>query len=86
MNNKKNLSIYNFGSRKGYSIDTDILEKRLTCDYAVYSGNRMVYNLSDLEAFYDRQLLIIGIFVEESLGVEKEPMMVFEKVLPVMKH
>ena len=80
------LSKYNFGSRKGYSIESALLEKRLTCDYSQYSGERMVHKLSDLEACYDRQLPRIGRIVEEVLGVERQPMMLFEKVLPIMQH
>lgn len=84
--NQRNLSRYNFGSRKVFSIDTATLEKRLMCDYAKYSGQRMVHNLSDLEACYDRQLPRIGRIVEESLSIYRAPLMVFEKVIPVMEH
>ena len=46
----------------------------------------MAYNISNLEAYYDRQLPRIGSIVEELLGVERELMMVFEKVFLIIKH
>lgn len=46
----------------------------------------MACNLSDLEAYYDRQLLRIGGIVEEALGIERQLMMLFEKILPIMQH
>ena len=46
----------------------------------------MMHNISDLEAFYDRQLPNIGCMVEESVGFEREPANLFAKLLPVMNH
>ena len=48
------LSTFNYGSRKNYSIETAILEKRLMYDLAVRDGRLMMYTISDLKACYDR--------------------------------
>ena len=46
----------------------------------------MMHNISDLEACYDRQLPNIGCMVEESVGVELDPVKSFDKLLPVTNH
>lgn len=55
----------NYGSRKNYSIETAILEKRLTFDNSLLSGKSTIYHLTDLQSCYDRQLANIGGIVEE---------------------
>ena len=49
-------------------------------DLAIRDRNKMMHNISDLEACYDRQLPNIGCLVEESVGVEREPSMLFAKI------
>ena len=80
------VSKFNYGSRTNYSIDNAILEKRLMYDLALRDGSEMMHNISDLEACYDRQLPNIGCLIEESVGVEREPALLFAKILPVMEH
>ena len=79
------LSIYNLVSRKGYSLESLILEKRLMHDMRVCNEESMVYNMSDIEAWCDLQLPKIGGITEESLGIERKPMRIFKKILPVIK-
>ena len=61
----KRLSKYNYGSRRNYSIDTAILEKRLMYDNSIRDGKITIYTISDLQACYDRQLPNIGCMVQE---------------------
>ena len=54
--NNRRLSKHNPGSRKGYSIESALLEKRLIFDLAKKTEEVFSYAISDLEACYDRQL------------------------------
>ena len=45
-----------------------------------------MHNISDLEVCYDRQLPNIGYLVEELVRVEREPAILFAKILPVMEY
>ena len=50
----RRISKYNFGSRRNYSIKTALLEKRMIYDASKYDGKMIIYNLTDLEACYNR--------------------------------
>lgn len=80
------MSTCDYGSRKGYSIETALLEKRLMYDVRACNNENTVHNMSDLEACYDRQLPRIGGIAQEMLGVEHEPLKIFETILPIMEH
>ena len=84
--NDQRISKFYYGSRSNYSIENAILEKQLMYNLVIRDRNEIMYNISDLEAYYNRQLPNIGCLVEESVGVEKEPAMLFAKILPVMEH
>ena len=84
--NDSRISKFNYGSRKSYSIDEALLEKRLMYDTSIRDGQPMIHNISDLKACYDRQLPNIGGIVQESVGVARNPILMFQKVLPIMKH
>ena len=86
LENDNRMLKFNYGSRSHYSIENAILEKRLMCDLAQRDSQIMMHNMSDLEACYDRQLANIGCLVEESVGLEREPALLFTKILPVMEH
>ena len=45
-----------------------------------------MYNMIDLIACYDRQLAEIGSIVEESIGIERKPIQLIAKVLPIIEH
>ena len=55
----KRVSKNNFGSRPDYSIESAILYKRLVYDNSKLTNEVIVYNMTDLEACYDRQLALI---------------------------
>ena len=61
----------NYGSRPEYSIELAILYKRLIYNNSKIINEITVYNMTNLEAFYDRQLAPIESIVEESMGVEQ---------------
>ena len=50
----RRISKYNFGSRRNYSIETALLEKRMIYDASKYNEKIIIHNLMDLEAYYDR--------------------------------
>jgi len=83
---EERLSAFNYGSRRNYSIDTAILEKRLMYDSSIRNGKPTIHTISDLKACYDRQLPNIGCMVQESVGVRRDFAVLIQKVLPVMKH
>ena len=80
------LSKFNYGSRRYYSIETAILEKRLMYDLAARDGKEIMHTISDLKVCYDRQLPNIRYLIEESVGVEREPAKLFVRLLPIMNH
>ena len=48
------LSKFNYGLRKHYSIETTLLEKRLIYGSSMHDNKPIIYNMTDLEACYDR--------------------------------
>ena len=54
----------NYGSRKNYSIETAILEKRLIMDRSMLSSKITACDLTDLQSCYDMQLANVGSIVE----------------------
>ena len=80
LENDKWILQFNYGSRRYYSIENAILEKRLMYDLAVRDRKEMMHNLSDLEACYNQQLPNIGCLVQESVGVERELAKLFAKI------
>ena len=59
------MSKHNYGYRKGYSIESALLEKILIFDLAKKNKEVFTYAISDLEACYDMQLPKIGGVVKE---------------------
>ena len=52
--NNKRFAKANYGLWKNYSIETAILEKHLIMDKSLLSMNVTMYNLTDLQSYYDR--------------------------------
>ena len=75
-----------YGSRKNYSIETAILEKRLTFDHSLISSKPTIYHLTDLQSCYDRQLANIGGIVEELVGRDRRAIKLITKVIPNWEH
>ena len=80
------VSKFNYGSRKGYSIDNTILEKYLICDISIWTILPTVYVLTDLKACYNRQLVSIESIVLELIRADRKALIVFAKVLPAFQH
>ena len=76
----------NYGSRRNYSIETALLEKRLIFDNSLLSGKETIYTITDLQACYDRQLAEIGSIVEESAGRDRAAVKLMSKVMPNWQH
>ena len=66
------MSKYNYSSHARYFIENTILEKRLWYDNSLLRGKKIVYNMTDLTACYDRQLAEIGFIVKESIGIKRK--------------
>ena len=76
----------NYGSRKNYAIESALLEKRIIFDHSLLGCKQNIYHLTDLQSCYDRQLVNIGSIIEESIGVNRNGMQLFSKIIPRWKH
>jgi len=76
----------NYGSRKNYSIETAILQKRLIFDNSLIEMKPSIYNFTDLKSCYDRQLANVGSIVEESVGRNRAAMKLYTKIMPKFKR
>ena len=80
------VSKCNYGSQKNYLIESVILEKRLMHNNSRLLCKEIVYNLTDLQVCYNRQLANLARIAEESIGIERELIKLFIKVLSWFKH
>ena len=80
------MSKHNFGSRKWYSIESAILEKRLLHDTSRCTRESNAHLLLDLESCYNRQIPILGGMVEESLGVNRQVIKLTCNIVSKFKH
>ena len=55
-------------------------------NHIILSDKPHVHNLTDLQACYDRQLPNYASIIEELVGIERSPIKLFTKVLPILKH
>ena len=76
----------NYGSRKKFSIETAILEKRLIFDNSILSNKHTIYNLTDLQFYYDQQLANIRSIVEEAVERDWQVIKLFTKVMLNFKY
>ena len=76
----------NYESRANYSIENAILEKRLWHDKSLLRGETTIHNMTDLKVYYDRQLSKIKAIVKESIGIERKPIQLIAKVLPLIEY
>ena len=51
--NDDRFSNANYGSRKNYSIESVLLEKRMIYDNSMLSGKETIYTITDLKSCYD---------------------------------
>ena len=54
------ISKANYGSRANYSIENALLKKRIIYDHSTLLYQCTIYNITDLEAYYNRQLPNMG--------------------------
>jgi len=47
------------------------------------SRKATIHNLTNLKSYYNRQLPNFTSIIEESIGIEQEPMRLFTTVLPI---
>ena len=80
--NNERISKANYGSYKNYSIESEILEKRLIFDNSLLITKLTIYNLIDLQSYYNRQLANIGSIIEESIGRNRNVIKLFIKIMP----
>ena len=80
-NNERFLKA-NFGSRKNFAITTALLQKRLVMDNSLISSRHTIYMMTDLQSCYDRQLSNVGSIVEESVGHNRNAMILYTKIMP----
>jgi len=80
------LSKDNYGSRKRFSIESALLEKRLIFDLAKITEEKFARVISDLEACFDHQFPTTGGVVEEYIGVKRKVINFITKVLPRNQH
>lgn len=80
------ISKCNFGSRQGYLVENALLEKRLLYESNLFTEQKIVHTISDLEVCYDRQMPNYACMVGESIGVERSPCILFSKLIPRFTH
>ena len=64
------LSKFNYRSRRFYSIDEAILEKRLIYDISRYNKQLTINVITNFEVCYNQQLCNIGSIVKEFVGID----------------
>lgn len=80
------LSIYNFGNRKNFDIQTALLEKQLIKDSATVNNLPILHYLDDRQACYDRQLPDIGLLTERSFGMNVNEAVMLCDALKKFRH
>ena len=77
------LSTANYGSRKNYSVELAILEKRLIYDSYLLQNTPLIHKITNLQLCYDQQLANFGSIIEESVGNNRYALKLFTKLIPV---
>ena len=84
--NEKRILKHDYGSRKGYSIELVLLEKRLIFDLVKKAEEVFSYTACDLESCYNIKFPDKGGIVEESMGSNRRSIKLSTKMLPKCKH
>ena len=84
--NDTQLSKFNYGLRKYYSIKTILLEKRPIYNFSMRNNYLTIHNMIDLEACYNRQLPIVLGLIQESVRVNRKAIKVILNIIPRFKH
>ena len=80
------ISKANYSSRKNYSIEIAILEKRLVFDCSMINMEKTIYSFTDLKACYDCQLSKLGSIIKEAIGRDRNAMLMFAKILLIWQR
>ena len=76
----------NHGSRKNYSIETAMLEKRLVAGDRLIQLTPTAHDTIDLQSSYDRKLANIGSVLEEAVARNRQAMKLCTKIMPKFKR
>ena len=76
------ISKFNYRSRKYYSIDKALLEKRLLYESSKWAQKESIHIVTNLSACYDRQLSSIESMVVELVKVGRKISLIIAKLLP----
>ena len=79
--NDKRISKVNYRSCKNYSIKSVILEKRIIFNNSLLITKLTIYNLIDLQSYYNSQLANIRSIIEESIGRNRNAVTLFTKIM-----
>ena len=86
MKNDSRFSKHNYSSRKAYSIDEVILERRLLYNTSKIIMIPIIHVVTDLATCYDKKLVEIEGIVLELTGIDRHATRLFSKVLPIMLY
>ena len=84
--NDPRVSKCNYSLRLKYSIETAILEKQLIYNTSTLNYKHIIYNITDLEAYFNRQLPNVGSIMQESIGIERDIIKLIYKILLIFKR
>ena len=76
------ISKSNYSSRKNYSIETALLEKRLVIDNNLLTCNPTIYYLTNLKSYYDQKLVSIRGLIKESIGRDQDIIKMLTNLIP----
>ena len=76
----------NYESRKNYSIESEILEKRLVINEILISYKPAIYYLVDWKLCYHHQLVNIEGLIEELIGKNCNIIQIIIKLIPRWKY
>ena len=79
--NNNCFSKLNYGSRKNYTIESAMLQKRLVLDNILNNMKHTIHNFTDLKSCYDQQLANVRSIIEESAGRSRHAVKLFTKLL-----
>ena len=62
------------------------MQKRLIFDHSLLETKPTIYNFTDLQSYYNRQLGNIGSIIEESVGRNRSAIKFFTRLMPRFYH
>ena len=80
------MSKFNFSLRKSYLIKDALLEKQLLYNYSIIIMKKSTHVITDLAAYYDRQLSHIKSMIMESVGINQQFVILMARLLQVLQY